>query len=702
MNLRFASLVSILAVGVAAAQSTPVNGPDVPPELEAFERFALKFLEDSRGPGLSLAIVRDNRLVFARSYGYSRVETQEPVLPSTLFRVNSVSKWITNAALQELIRDGALTANDLAFEKWLPDMLPDQPDERIKNIQLWHLFAHGVPWGRDRCQFNLAAQELGAPVPTPPQMMTHLFTRGNLTGPVGQTYGYHNTNHIVLARIIERVTGQGYEEFVQKRMLEPLGIRRMRIGNTRRPDLSAHESYAYALPNHPLGSMSLPQASGVEPHSHQLCMNEMQDAVGGWLASAPDLAQLAAKYEAGEYRVSQPGRWTHIPGSHSGGAYGGWGLSLAMSFGAGNGVGLFINGGDATTEWGTANPFPLGTASRELTRLLNATTSWPLIDLRDQIDAPLRQALTMRLGVESLSWNSTDESLERTIEIQAGEGEAWHLLSSALWLEVSQTSGSGPATITVRANRNGLWDGRYYGTLAIENATTHSHHHTVPLSFEVIGSERLRAVSIRPVIVPLLDRDQPLNVQFTAEGGRTPYRWKVREELPAGFSFNASEARLTGRSAENFAREITVEVTDATGATAIRRWMLAVNTPLQNPLWNSSLLVAPSFPAQNACATAHNEKVPATQAQLVAALASSGGTHFGDELIYEWVAPDGAIRSRMRYNLNFSLGGNTTGRCTLSGVFGLSGVPAAARRGEWTVRALYNRNVVATRKFTVE
>lgn len=699
MFTRLSSL-GLLAL-FACAQDLPVNGPEVP-ELETFDQFSRQLVRDSGGPGLSLAIVRGGKLVFARGYGYSRVESREPVLPSTLFRANSVSKWITNAAIQELIKDGVLTTDDLAFAKWLPDTLPSEPDDRLNSVRLWHLFAHGVPWTRERCGFDLAARELGAPVPTPPQMMVHYFTRGQLAGPVGQTYGYHNTNHVVLARVIERATGQGYEEFIQKRMLEPLGIRRMRIGNTRRPDLSAHESYVYLLPDNPMGSVGLPQASGVEPLSHQLCMNEMQDANGGWLASAPDLAHLAATYEAGEYRVSQPGRWVLIRGSHNGGGVGGWGLSIAMSFGPGNGLAFFINGADGTTEFAKSVENLLGWSGVELRRLVRETTVWPDVDLREQIDTPLREALTMRLGVDSLSWTSSEENLERTVEVQAAEGESWHLISSALWLEVSQWSGTGPATIRLRANRNGLWDGRYYGTLAIENAAKHSHHHTVPLSFEVTGSQRLPAVAIRTQTVPLLDRDQQLNVQFSAEGGRAPYRWRVIEELPAGFSFNAAEARLTGRSATDFAREITIEVTDSTGAKAIRRWMLAVNTPLQKALHTASLIVAPAFPAQNACSTSHMDRVPSTQAQLTAAMLAAGGTHWGDELIYEWAGPDGAVRSRMRYNLPYHVAGNANARCTLSAVFALSGVPAAARRGQWTIRALYNRNVVASRTFTVE
>lgn len=600
-----------------------------------------------------------------------------------------------------MIKDGVLTEDDLAFDKWLPDALPADPDPRLNSIRLWHLFAHGVPWARDRCNFSLAAQELGAPVPTPPQMMLNVYTGAPLAGPVGQTYGYHNTNHMILARVIERATNQGYEEFVQKRMLEPLGIRRMRIGNTRRPDLSAHESFVYFLPNNPMGPIGLPQASGVEPTSHQLCTNEMQDAVGAWLAAAPDLALLAANYEVSDYRVTAPGRWTLFKGLHTGGGVGGWGLSVGMSFGPGNGVALFINGADGTTEWAREAGNLLGWIPTQLRRLVADTSAWPDIDLREEIDSPLREALTMRLGVDSLSWVSNEESLERTVEVVAAEDEHWHLVSSALWLEASQWSGTGPATITVRANRNGLWDRKYYGTLAIENAVRHSHHHTVPLSFEVTGSERLRAVSIRPQTVPLLDPQQQLNVQFTAEGGRTPYQWRILEELPEGFAFHETEARLTGRSANALAREITVQVQDATGARAIRRWMLAVDTPLQNPLRRSSAIVAPSFPAQNACATPHSERVPAGQAQLVAALSAVGGAHWGDELIYEWIAPDGAVRSRMRYNLPFNLNGNAA-RCSLSAPFSLSAVPETARRGEWTVRILYNRNVAASSKFTVE
>ncbi len=59
-------------------------------------------MQESGGPGVSLAIVKEGRLVFARGYGWSRVESRQPVTPSTLFRANSVSKWITHAAAHEL------------------------------------------------------------------------------------------------------------------------------------------------------------------------------------------------------------------------------------------------------------------------------------------------------------------------------------------------------------------------------------------------------------------------------------------------------------------------------------------------------------------------------------------------------------------------------------------------------------------------
>jgi N-acyl-D-amino-acid deacylase len=692
-----------LAFSQEVPTEIPISGRAVP-ELEAFDQFAQQLLRDSRAPGLSLAIVRNGRTVFARGYGYSRVETQEPVLPSTLFRANSVSKYVTNTALRELIRDGVVGVNDLAFQKWLPDTLPDEPDPRLNAIQMWHLFAHGVPWSNDRrCSFELARQQIGAPVPTPPQMMLHLFTRNQpLSGAPGQAYGYHNTNHIVVSRVIERASGMGYEEFVQKRLLEPLGIRRMRIGNTRRQDLSAQESFVYHPPSDPKGSIGLPHASGVEPTSHQLCTNEMQDGVGGWLASAPDMAWLAANHEVSEYRVSTPGRFVNLVGSHLGGGPGGWGFSVAMSFGKGNGLAIFFNGSDGTTEWAASKPGPWWFV-QELRRIYDETGTWPEHDLRPELESGLSSALTMRLGAEALAWNSADESLERTVEVQAGEGEAWHLVSSALWLEVSQWSGTGPATITLRANRNGLWDGRYYGTLAIENAAAHSHQHSVPLSFEVSGSERLRAVSIRPQIVPLLDRDQELNVQFTAEHGRPPYQWRVREELPEGFAFNGEEARLTGVSAADMEpREITVEVTDAAGGTAIRRWMLAVNRPLAQPLFDASLMVTTSFPEQNPCSAPTLDRVSASEPQLVSGLITSGGTHYGDELIYEWVGPDGVLRGRMRYNLNYNTTGTANPRCIRSGIFGLSAVPAANRTGDWKVRVLYNRNVVVERNFIVE
>lgn len=692
---------------LAQEEEIPVSGQEVA-ELAQFDEFARDLLNKSGGPGVSLAVVRDGRLVFARGYGYSRVETKEPVLPTTLFRANSVSKWITNAAVQELIKDGVLSEDDGAFSRWLPETLPAEPDPRLNEIKLWHLFAHGVPWKDDRrCRFDLAASVLKAPVPTPPQLMLHFFTRNEpLNGVVGEKYQYHNTNHVILARVIERAVGMGYEEFVQKRMLEPLGIRRMRIGNTRRADLSAHESFVYLLPDDPLGSNALPQDSVAQPASHQLCTNEMQDANGGWLASAPDVALLASRYEVSDYRVTSPGRYTLYLGAHTGGGIGGWGLSIAVSKGPGNGMALFLNGADGTTQWAKDRDPLLWWIVAELRRLFDETPAWPEHDLRPAIDEDLTAALTADTGAESLQWTvdaSGSGADVQSLEINAGEEEAWHIVSSALWLDFSPREGKGPATIELRPNRNGLWPGQYYGTLAIENASRHSNHKTIPLALTVEGEEQPPALAISQALVPMLDPDQELNVQFKAAGGTPPYEWQVLEELPAGFSFAAEEARLTGKSKQPGATEITVRVSDAAGATAIRRWMLAVNQPTVLPWRRVGLTLTNAFNSQAPCTSPAIEKVPATQQNVTAVVSYLGGVKYGDELIFEWLSPDGVLRSRMRYNLLYDLvGAGTAPRCQGSGLLPVAGNANATRTGEWKVRVLYNRNLAAERKFLLE
>ena len=66
-------------------------------------------------PGLSLAIAKDDKLIYAKGFGYANTSTGEKVTPESLFRIASISKSFTSVAIMKLIQNGKLTMNSSVF-----------------------------------------------------------------------------------------------------------------------------------------------------------------------------------------------------------------------------------------------------------------------------------------------------------------------------------------------------------------------------------------------------------------------------------------------------------------------------------------------------------------------------------------------------------------------------------------------------------
>ena len=216
------------------------------PRLASYDRRMREFLEKHRVPGASVAVTVDGRLVHARGYGYADIAKQEPVQPTSLFRIASISKPITAVAVLQLVEQGKLKLEDKVF-----DVLESQSeiekagsdfDPRLKEITIRHLLEHRGGWDRDKSfdamfQSVRFARDLGTPPPAGPAEVIRAMFRQKLDFAPGERYAYSNFDYCLLGRVIEKLTGKAYEAYVKEHVLAPLGITSMRIGGDapRRP-----------------------------------------------------------------------------------------------------------------------------------------------------------------------------------------------------------------------------------------------------------------------------------------------------------------------------------------------------------------------------------------------------------------------------------------------------------------------------------
>jgi N-acyl-D-amino-acid deacylase len=269
--------------------------------LEAFDRIVADLLAHWQIPGGSLAIAKDGRLVLARGYGLADVAANQPVQSDSLFRVASVSKPITAVAILKLVDDRQLDLDARAFEV-LDYLLPTSEaivDSRIRAITVRQLLQHTAGWDRRRSgdpMFLPASRRAALTVGTadPPDCAT--IIRYMLGRPLdfepGTEVHYSNFGYCILGRIIEKVSGLPYEEYVKTEVLAPLGITAIRLGHTRLDQRAEGEVRYYGPP----GAAPVPSVfpgEPVGPVAYGGYYLEAMDAHGGWLASAVDLVRFA-------------------------------------------------------------------------------------------------------------------------------------------------------------------------------------------------------------------------------------------------------------------------------------------------------------------------------------------------------------------------------------------------------------------------
>jgi len=247
-------------------------------------------------PGGAVAIVKDGRLVYARGFGYSDAGVGRAAEPDALFRIASLSKPVTAAAVLKLVEQNRLALDARAFAL-LSDLSPlpgASVDDRLANVTIRQLLQHAGGWDRDRSfdpmfRSTEVATAANTPVPADVNAVVRYMLGRPLDFDPGARYAYSNFGYAVLGRVIERVSGTTYEKYVQDAVLAPAGVRRMRLARSLPADRAPDEVRYYDR-----GTMnSVFPGGGVVAAPHGGFNLEAMDAHGGWLASSIDMLRFA-------------------------------------------------------------------------------------------------------------------------------------------------------------------------------------------------------------------------------------------------------------------------------------------------------------------------------------------------------------------------------------------------------------------------
>jgi CubicO group peptidase (beta-lactamase class C family) len=262
------------------------------------DKYVQSFMDRWQINGVSVSITKDEELVYAKGFGYADIEKNERVKPGHLFRIASVSKLLTAAAIMKLYEDDLLDLDKTVFG---PNGILDTTcfngyrDKRYEEITVRHLLNHSAGWSRmsgDPMFNSLSiARKMKIDLPLDAENIIDYTLSRNLSYDPGTRYSYSNVGYAVLGKVIEVISGMPYEDFVILNILKPAGIHDMHIGKS-----FYHERYPNEVTYYNAGKAIKTNAfdgSGeIVPLFYGGNNIELLGPAGGWVASAPELARL--------------------------------------------------------------------------------------------------------------------------------------------------------------------------------------------------------------------------------------------------------------------------------------------------------------------------------------------------------------------------------------------------------------------------
>jgi CubicO group peptidase (beta-lactamase class C family) len=262
------------------------------------DKYVQSFMDRWQINGVSVSITKDEELVYAKGFGYADIEKNERVKPGHLFRIASVSKLLTAAAIMKLYEDNLLDLDKTVFG---PNGILDTTffngyrDKRYEEITVRHLLNHSAGWSRmsgDPMFNSLSiARKMKIDLPLDADNIIDYTLSRNLSYNPGTRYSYSNVGYAVLGKVIEVISGMPYEDFVILNILKPAGIHDMHIGKS-----FYHERYPNEVTYYNAGKAIKTNAfdgSGeIVPLFYGGNNIQLLGPAGGWVASAPELAKL--------------------------------------------------------------------------------------------------------------------------------------------------------------------------------------------------------------------------------------------------------------------------------------------------------------------------------------------------------------------------------------------------------------------------
>jgi CubicO group peptidase (beta-lactamase class C family) len=426
-----------------AVGATPDRAAALATAFPDIDRIFTEYARTAHVPGMAWGVIVDGRLVHTGTFGVQDVTTQAPVTADTVFRIASMTKSYTAAAILMLRDEGKLSLDDPA-ERYVPELKAlAYPTTDSPRLTVRHLLTHATgfpednPWGDQQLAVTDAQMDAlmrqGIPFSTPP----------------GLAYEYSNYGFAILGRIVTNVAGMPYREYVRTRLLVPLGLSDTTLDAPAVPPARLAHGYRWEderwkeeppLPDGAFGAMggmltslrdlaayvawhmdAWPARDGAEAGPlRRSSRREMQQVWRTATALARVLPGGGVQLQSGGYgyglRVSQTCEFSHVV-AHSGGLPG---FGSQMRWLPEHGVGLVAMGSLTYTNWGPRFDAALAALSRTAALVpRQPQPSAALVGMRADVTRLIQQwddGLAERIAANNLYLDVAKERRKRSFE----------------------------------------------------------------------------------------------------------------------------------------------------------------------------------------------------------------------------------------------------------------------------------------------
>ena len=255
---------------------------------QEIDALAAKEIESGGAVGLSIGVARGDEVLHLKGYGLIDLENSVPASEKSVYRIGSITKMFTAAAILQLVEKGDLSLDD-PLTKFFPDY--PSPGERVT---VRHLLNHtsgivsftSLPDHRAGMRRDLEHDEVVARFRDLPFRFSP-----------GEKFEYCNSGYYLLGVIIETVSGQKYEDFLTEHILEPLGLNATVYDRHGR--IIPNRARGYAIWgerrfNAPFVSMTQPFAAGALASTAGDLIRWQRALVGGEVLKAETFGQMTA------------------------------------------------------------------------------------------------------------------------------------------------------------------------------------------------------------------------------------------------------------------------------------------------------------------------------------------------------------------------------------------------------------------------